>query len=192
MIYVALLRGINVGGNNPIKMVDLRACFEDQGFHRVRTYIQSGNVVFEAGAPGRAGLTRRIERALAVAFDYPASVVLRSRARMEEVVEGAPRGFGTESSRYRYDVLFLKEPLEARAALKDVPTRPGVDRVAPGPGVLYFSRLIREASRSLLSRIVSLPVYRSMTIRNWNTTTRLVQMMQEAEVRGGARPRARP
>jgi len=189
MVYVALLRGINVGGKNPIKMADLQACFEDQGLRRVSTYIQSGNVVFEAAASGQAGLTRRIERELASAFDYPASVVLRSRKQMEDVVRRAPEGFGAQPARYRYDVVFLKEPLDTRLAMKGVPARPGVDRVAPGRGVLYFSRLIREASRSLLSRIVSMPVYQSMTIRNWNTTTRLLQLMRAAE-EGGVSPPA--
>jgi uncharacterized protein (DUF1697 family) len=188
MVYVALLRGINVGGNNLIKMADLKACFEDQGFRRVSTYIQSGNVVFEAGAAGQAGLTRRIEGALAGTFDYPASVVLRSRTQMEAIVGRAPEGFGARPARFRYDVVFLKEPLDARTAAKGVPTRPGVDQVAPGRGVLYFSRLIREASRSLLSRIVSMPAYRSMTIRNWNTTTRLLHLMRAAEERGGPPP----
>jgi len=188
MVYVALLRGINVGGKNPIRMADLKACFEGQGFRRVTTYIQSGNVVFEAGAPGDADLPRRIERALASAFDYPASVVLRSRKQMGDAVGRAPEGFGAQPARFRYDVVFLKEPLDARTAMKDVPTRPGVDRAWPGPGVLYFSRLIREAPRSMLSRIVSLPVYQRMTIRNWNTTTRLLELMRGTEV-GGSRLR---
>jgi uncharacterized protein (DUF1697 family) len=55
-----------------------------------------------------------------------------------------------------------------------------VDEVTPGRGVLYFSRLISKASQSRLSRVVSLPISKSMTIRNWNTTTRLLRMMDEA------------
>src|ERR1044071_1659805 len=94
--YVALLRGINVGGNNLIKMTALKACFEKQGLSDVSTYIQSGNVVFTADAAGAAALVTRIERALGVAFDYQASVVLRTRKQMQEVVARAPKGFGTE------------------------------------------------------------------------------------------------
>jgi len=94
--YVALLRGINVGGKHSIRMTDLKACFEAQGLDDVATYIQSGNVVFTA------------------------------------------RG---------------------------------------GKGVLYFSRLVARVTESQLARVVKLPIYKSMTIRNWRTTTTLAQMV---------------
>lgn len=177
--YVALLRGINVGGRNPIRMSDLRACFEDHGFTRVTTYIQSGNVLFDSRERGRTGLARRIEEVLAEAFGYPASIVLRSRTEMRNVVAGAPPGFGTDPGRFRYDVIFLKEPLTAATAMKSVLTRPGVDEVSAGAGALYFSRLVAKASQSQLSRVVGHPLYQSMTIRNWNTTTRLLRMMDD-------------
>jgi uncharacterized protein (DUF1697 family) len=176
--YVALLRGINVGGKNLIKMTDLRACFEEHGFRSVATYIQSGNVVFETSDRSSARVGQRIEEMLTARFAYPASVVLRSRNQLRTIVEGAPDGFGTRPSRHRYDVLFLKPPLTAAAAVKRVPTREGVDEVHPGMGVLYFTRLISRASQSRLSEVVSLPLYQSMTIRNWNTTIKLVQMME--------------
>ncbi len=175
--YVALLRGINVGGKNPIKMSELRACFEEQGFRDVSTYIQSGNVVFGSDATRLAELVTRIERMLAANFDYEASVAVRSRTQMRAVVEQAPAGFGTDPSRYRSDVIFLKPPLTSRAAMKGIYTREGVDQAFPGTGVLYFSRLTSRASQSQLSRIVGTPIYQSMTIRNWNTTTKLQQMV---------------
>jgi uncharacterized protein (DUF1697 family) len=183
--YVALLRGINVGGKNLIRMPALKACFEEGGFEDVVTYIQSGNVVFRSSGSGSA-LARRIEDMLTAAFDYRASVVLRSHEQMRAVVERAPAGFGADPSRYRYDVIFLKQPLTARAALKKVPTRQDVDEVHAGRGVLYFSRLISRAAQSHLSRVVSTPMYQSVTIRNWNTTTRLLRMMDEI---GGGRVR---
>jgi len=175
--YVALLRGINVGGKNPIGMAALRACFEAGGFGNVATYIQSGNVVFESAERGSAALTRRIEEMLSGAFEYPASVVLRDRGQMRAIVERAPKGFGSEPATYRYDVVFLKAPLTAKAAIASVLTREGVDEAHSGTGVLYFSRLVSRAGQSRLSRMVSLPVYQSMTIRNWNTTTTLLRMM---------------
>jgi uncharacterized protein (DUF1697 family) len=125
-----------------------------------------------------AALTREIEAMLTGAFHYPARIVLRSLAQMRTIVRRAPAGFGTEPRKYRYDVLFLKEPLKAAAALRDVPTREGVDQAAAGPGVLYFSRLVARATQSRLSRVVQLPIYQQMTIRNWNTTTRLLELME--------------
>jgi uncharacterized protein (DUF1697 family) len=175
--YVALLRGINVGGKNLIPMAGLKVCFEDQGFEDVRTYIQSGNVVFTSPTSTQAELTRRVERMLASAFDYEASVVLRSRTQMRSIVDRAPDGFGTEPSKYRYDVLFLKPPLTARTVVGSVPTREGVDRIWAGAGVVYISRLTSRAVQSRLTRVASMPIYKSMTIRNWNTTTKLRELV---------------
>ena len=175
--YVALLRGINVGGRNIIRMADLRSCFEAAGFRDVITYIQSGNVIFHAPPSALAPLAIRIEDILASSFHYQASVVLRSREQMEAVVSGAPAGFGSRPDEFRYDAIFLRPPLTAEEAMRDVLVRRGVDEAWAGEGVLYFSRLISQASRSYLSRLVSMPAYQRMTIRNWNTTNRLLQLM---------------
>jgi uncharacterized protein (DUF1697 family) len=175
--HVALLRGINVGGKNPIRMSALAACFEENGFENVSTYIQSGNVLFDA--VGRAPeLADRIEAMLARAFDYVPTVVVRSRRDMRAIVERAPDGFGSAPGTYRYDVIFLKEPLRPADAIRHVPARPGVDDVRAGPRVLYFSRLAAKATQSRMSKIVSSPIYPSVTIRNWNTTAKLLALMR--------------
>ena len=175
--YVALLRGINVGGNNLIRMPALKACFEKQGFSEVVTYIQSGNVLFSASGGDEAALAARIEAALAKTFGCQASVALRTRKQMREIVGKAPKGFGAAPDDYRYDDIYLLPALTAAAALKSVPTAPGVDQAHAGKGVLYFSRLIEKASKSRLSKLVGMPVYKSMTIRNWNTTTTLLKLI---------------
>ncbi len=176
--FVALLRGINVGGKNVIKMVDLAACFQAQGFENVRTYIQSGNVIFSAAETDRSRLAGQIEQALSVAFQYQASLVLRSLEQMRAIIAQAPDGFGSQPATYRYDVIFLKEPLTSAEAMQDVRTKEGVDQAFAGDGVLYFSRLISKASQSHLTRIIALPIYQQMTIRNWNTSTRLLSLME--------------
>ena len=179
--YLALLRGINVGGKNIIKMAELKTCFEAQGYQRVRTYIQSGNVLFFSDEPDRARLAGQIEEALSKTFDYESRAVLRSFDEVKEVVGSAPEDFGSEPETYRYDVIFLKEPLTAVEAMESVTAREGVDRAFAGNGVLYFSRLISRASQSHLTRIIGTPVYQSLTIRNWNTTTKLLEMMRAGD-----------
>jgi uncharacterized protein (DUF1697 family) len=178
--YVALLRGINVGGNNIIKMADLRASFETMGFADVATYIASGNVVFSTKPADKARLSLRIEQALDKRFSYASRVVLVSADELQTVVSQAPARFGKQPDLYRYDVLFLKEPLTAAEALPLVPTRPGVDQAQAGDHALYFRRLISKAQQSQLSRLVQLPVYKSITIRNWNTTTRLLELVAKS------------
>ena len=176
--YVALLRGINVGGNNLIKMAALKACFEDNGLREVSTFIASGNVIFDAVGATPARLIAQIEAMLARTFNYPASIVLRSRKQMQQVIAQAPPGFGAQPAHYRYDVMFLKEGLKAARLLPTVLLREGVDEGYAGPGVLYFSRLTSRATQSKLNRIIELPFYKSMTIRNWNTTTKLLKVME--------------
>jgi uncharacterized protein (DUF1697 family) len=181
-LYVALLRGINVGGSNLIKMPSLKACFEAQGLRDVSTYIQSGNVLFAAGRSNQHALTGQIEKALSKTFAYQSRVVVCSFEQMKAIVEGAPRGFGGRPSAYRYDVIFLKHPLTAGEAMQSVTAKPGVDRVFAGDGVLYFSRLISKATQSQLSRIVGTPAYQNMTIRNWNTTGKLLELMERMRI----------
>lgn len=175
--YLALLRGINVGGKNRILMADLRECLESAGYQDVRTYIQSGNVVFRSGVANRTELTQAIEVTLAEAFDYRATVAIRDSEEIRAVVEKAPAGFGAEPDTYRYDVLYLLPPLQPDEALSALTLKDEVDAAWTGPGVVYASRLIERASQSGLSRLASHPAYQRMTIRNWNTTRKLHSMM---------------
>jgi uncharacterized protein (DUF1697 family) len=177
--YIALLRGINVGGKNLIRMPALKAAFEEVGFEDVATYIQSGNVLFTAPGARTTELTARIETLLAEAFDYVPTVVVRNRTQMRAIVDRTPKGFGAEPAKYRYDVVFLKEPLTAKVAMKSLQLKPGVDEAHAGTGVLYLSRLDARATQSRLNKIASSPIYPSVTIRNWNTTTKLLSLMDE-------------
>lgn len=185
--YVALLRGINVGGKNLIKMTELKACLEARGFKNVSPYIQSGNVIFSADNSARTKLTSQVEEALSETFNYTSRVVVRSYKEMNHIVAHAPKGFGSDTATHRYDVIFLKEPLTVARAMKSVTTKEGVDQAFTGKGVLYFSRLISRAAQSHLTRIITMPVYQSMTIRNWNTTTKLLKMMEAGRPNQAAR-----
>ena len=175
--YVALLRGINVGGANVIPMTALRASFEALGLLDVTSFIASGNVLFRSTPTDARALASRIERALSKEFGYAATVVLRSHAQMQTVVRRAPAGFGESPRLYRYDVVFVKEPLVPRTVVTTISTRDGVDTAEAGSSVIYFSRLIARASQSHLPRLISMPVYKQLTIRNWNTTTKLLTLM---------------
>ena len=177
--YLALLRGINVGGNNIIKMKDLKACFEQMGFTDVVTYIQSGNVLFKSPEKDRPKLTHKIEKALSERFNYKSRMVVVAHKELRKIVDGAPNGFGKDLDKYRCDVIFLKEPLTARDAMKNVSLKKGVDAAHAGKSVLYFSRLISKATQSHLSKIIALPMNQNMTIRNWNTTTKLLALMEK-------------
>jgi uncharacterized protein (DUF1697 family) len=172
---VALLRGINVGGKNLIKMDELRAAFEEMGLADVATYIASGNVLFRAPRQQSAKLAARIESELTRRFGIDLRVVLLTEAQLRTVVEGAPGGFGGKSE--RCDVVFLRKPLNPKKAFAAVETREGVDRAWQGKGVIYFSRLAAKASTSKLSKLIGKPEYKNMTIRSWSTTEKLLALL---------------
>jgi uncharacterized protein (DUF1697 family) len=173
--YLALLRGINVGGKNLIRMTDLREAFEKLGFADVATYIASGNVLFRAPRQKREALAERIESHLSRRFGTEVKVVLLTETQLRGVVEGAPGGVGADG--YLWDVVFLRGPITPSKAVGLVNPREGVDRVWKGKGVIYFSRLAAKASSSRLNKIASTPEYKEMTIRSWNTTRKLLALM---------------
>jgi uncharacterized protein (DUF1697 family) len=175
--YITLLRGINVGGNNVIKMTDLKSCFESMGFSNVITYIQSGNVLFESDEKDVTSLIDIIEKNLSERFKYSSRVVVVPYLQLKKIVENAPKGFGSDPDNYRYDVLFLKGPLTPSEVIKSVKPKEGVDNAYTGENVIYFSRLISQASQSHLTKIIKHPIYQNITIRNWNTTTKLLMLV---------------
>lgn len=181
MKYVALLRGINVGGNNLIRMADLKACCEEMGLLDVSTYIASGNVIFGSEGKNVEKLTTKIEKALSKEFGYKASVVVVPYVELKEAVKKAPKGFGNEPEKYRYDVIFMRAPMTAAEAMKSVEVREGVDRAWQGKSVLYFARVAAKATQSKLPKLASKPAYKSMTVRNWNTTTKLLALLRTAK-----------
>ena len=173
---VALVRGINVGGKNLIDMPALAECFSDAGYHDVRTFAQSGNVLFTAEPATGPELEDAIERMLLERFGIPLLVVVRSRDELATVIAAAPADHG--SPQLRSEVFFLKHPLTAEAAYAALPKlREGVDAVAPGPGVLYFSRVAAQATKTRITRLMDMPVFQQMTVRSWRTTTRLSEML---------------
>ena len=178
--YIALLRGINVGGRNKVLMRDLRSAIEAAGCDAVATYIQSGNVVLESDWP-TDDVEARLEAALLARFDLPITVVARSHDQLRRIVRDAPDGFGSDPDTSLCDVIFLKDPLTPEQCVGLVTPRDGVDRIWAGTDVVYFERLAARRSQSRLSRIVGTPEYQCMTIRNWRTTSKLLSMADERD-----------
>ena len=170
MKYVALIRGVNVGGNSIIPMMKLRAAFEGCGVKNVSTFIASGNVLFEASR------VSKLETRLSKVLGLPIRLTLRTHREMEAIVKNAPKGFGTQPDTFRYDVWFVIPPMTAEKVLSVLKPKDGVDAVSAGDGVIYATRLIAKASQSRLTRIVGTPIYASVTIRNWNTTRKLAEL----------------
>lgn len=173
--FVALLRGINVGGNNLIAMSDVATSFRAAGFTKVSTYGQSGNVLFAADGVG-IELENSIQDILHDRFGLPILVLIRSHQELTATVAQAPTNHG--SDQLRSDVFFLKLPLTAEAAFAGLPElREGVDSVAIGPGALYFSRVAALATTTRIQRLYAMPMFQQMTVRTWSVTTRLMKLL---------------
>jgi uncharacterized protein (DUF1697 family) len=178
--YVILLRGINVGGKNKVPMASLRKCLAELGFSNVSTYIASGNVMLESdGHPDE--IQTQIEEALPKSFRLDSQlikVLVLDRDQLQAIIDNKPRGFGDQPEKYHSDVIFLMGT-SAEEAMPIFNPREGVDTVWPGQGVIYSQRLSAERTKSRLSTLMASPLYKSMTIRNWNTTIKLLKILEE-------------
>jgi uncharacterized protein (DUF1697 family) len=180
--YVILIRGINVGGKNKVPMTGLRTCLEGLGFSHVSTYIASGNVILESGKRP-AEIQAQIEKALPESFKLDSElikVLVLTRNQLQAVIDNKPKGFGEHPEKYHSDAIFLMG-IDSAQAMPVFDPREGVDNVWPGDGVIYSQRLSAQRTKSRLSKIVGTPVYQSMTIRSWNTTTKLLKLLEESD-----------
>ena len=180
--YVILLRGINVGGKNKVPMASLKKCLEDLGFSNVATYIASGNVLLSSDK-SPTEIQAQIEKALPASFKLHSElikVLVLTRDQLQAVVANKPAGFGDQPDTYHSDAIFLMG-IDAAEAITAFNPREGVDEVWPGDGVIYSQRLSAQRTKSRLNKIMAAPVYKSMTIRNWNTTTKLLELLSKAD-----------
>ncbi|MHB8215304.1 MAG: DUF1697 domain-containing protein [Candidatus Sulfotelmatobacter sp.] len=178
-VYIAMLRGINVGGHKRIKMEQLRASFEALGFEQVRTYIQSGNVVFKAPKISPSALSKRIEERILKDFGFQASVVSRTVEEMARIIANNPflkdRGIDQE----KLHVTFLSEAPAPAALSKLAGLTAAPDQCSClGKDVyLYLPNGTTESSlmKASFDRVLSVVA----TTRNWRTVNTIHQMCQE-------------
>jgi len=173
-----MLRGINVGGHNRIKMEELRRSLAQLGLQRTSTYIQSGNIVFEGGKLGPKALTEKIERQILRDFDISSLAITRSANEMAAIVSGNPFLRDSRLDPTKLHVYFLAEPPSPDAAkeLKSLAAKPDLAHLAEREIYLYLPNGVSQSSvwnspmeRRLLKRA---------TMRNWKTVTTLLEMAQ--------------
>lgn len=177
MRYVALLRGINVGGKNKVGMKQLKTVFEEAGMKSVRTYINSGNVIFDTTERGRTRLTERLEKAIARRFGFKVEVLLRDLNIMRALVKAIPRGW-TDDATTRCYVMFLWDDVARPAVLKQVMFKPELDDVRYVAGAIVWRVDRKNITRSGMTRLTGTPLYKQMTIRSVNTTRKLLELME--------------
>lgn len=179
MISVALLRGINVGGKNKVEMGRLRQTFERVGLAGVRTYINTGNVIFDSGGRSPGALRPDLQAAITDEFDLELEIVLRDIDEMTATAEAIPESWVNDST-MKCDVMFLWESVDSPDIIEELPVREGIDTVTYVPGAVIWKVDRPNLTRSGMSRIVGTNLYKAMTVRNCNTVRKIVELMAEA------------
>jgi len=184
-IYVAMLRGINVGGHKKIKMDRLRESFEALGFDAVKTYIQSGNVVFKAGKVSPATLSKKIEERIVKDFGFSVLVISRTMDEFAQAVAGNPflKKAGIDSvidiDKEKLHLMFLPAAPSAPdlKQLQSLTAEPDQSRCLGKEIYLYLPNGM--AHSSLANNPVERKLLHTATTRNWRTVTTLHQMCLE-------------
>jgi uncharacterized protein (DUF1697 family) len=178
-VYVALLRGINLGGHKKIKMDELRASLAALGFAEVKTYIQSGNVVFKAAKISDQALSKKIEATILLKFGHSVSVIIRTAEEIEQVIANNPFLKQPDIDPTKLHVMFLREP-PAQSALKQLETlvlRPDQFRSLGKELYFYLPNGVAESAvmKKPIDRVLAIPT----TMRNWRTVNTIQQMCAE-------------
>lgn len=179
MIYVALLRGINVGGKNKVDMSRLKEAFEKTGAAGVRTYINSGNVIFADDRP-IPDLVAVLEAAIEDEFGFHVKVLLRSLQAIEAIVEAIPDDWVNDKTE-RTDVWFLWEDYDSPDVVDQLSIKDGIDEVFYVDGAVVWRADGAQLTRSGRGKVIGSDLYKHLTARNVNTLRKIHQLMAEAD-----------
>jgi uncharacterized protein (DUF1697 family) len=172
MTYVAFLRGINVGGNSIVSMASIKEALVDLGLSDVRTYINSGNVIFSTRTSDAQKLGARIEKALEGRSGMPIRVLVMDHKDLKKLVDAIPRNWVDDKTMRTYVLLLWKE-LDDGKILERLPVRPGVDNVRYTPGAVIWQVNRKDIAKSRMSRMIGTPYYKLITMRSANTMRKL-------------------
>ncbi|MET3696562.1 uncharacterized protein SAMN05877753_103193 [Bacillus oleivorans] len=177
MVYVALLRGINVGGKNKIDMKLLKQTFEQVGMNDVMTYINTGNIIFSYKGLSKTELSHFLEEAIHNDFGLQIKVVVRSVDEVREIINAIPKTWKNDKD-MRSDVMFLWDEINDESVLGNLVIKPNIDTVKYVPGAILWSIDKKNVTKSGLSKIVGSKIYKQVTVRNVNTVRKIYELMQ--------------
>lgn len=176
MTYVAFLRGVNVGGKGIVSMATVKEALVGLGLSDVRTYINSGNVIFSTRASGATRLTSRIEDALERQTGMAINVLVMDHTALKKVVGAIPRNWVDDKTMRTYVLLLWKE-LDDRNILDRLPTKPGIDELKYTRGAVLWRVDRVNVTKSQMNRLVGTSLYKKITIRSANTMRKLNELM---------------
>lgn len=176
MKYVCLLRGVNAGGNRKVAMADLREVLEGMGLKNVRTYINSGNAVFESATEPDAAKMRAL---LEGTFGFDIPLLVLSSKNLQRIVAAVPEDWENDYVERKSDVVFLFPEVDSPEILKEIGYRPEFETLLYVPGAILSNVDRKKQSRSSLLRSIGTPLYKNLTIRSATTARKLAEMVRE-------------
>ena len=177
MVYAALLRGINVGGNNKVEMARLKHTFESVGFENVKTYINSGNIIFTDESRPKGDIETLIEQGILRDFKLSIKVLVRDLPAMQKLNTEIPSKWQNDTLQ-RTDVMFLWDDVDSPEIVKSIPAKPDIETIKYVRGAVLWNIGRKNVKRGAVVRIIGSDIYRKMTIRNVNTVRKLLELMQ--------------
>lgn len=176
MKFIALLRGINVGGNNKVSMAELKLCFEELGFQNVKTYINSGNVIFDSDKTDKAMLVRICEESIQKRFGFQVICFVMFAEELKLALLNAPSWWDNDENS-KHNAIFVIEPVRPQDIIKEIgEAKSDYESVGTFGQIIFWSTPIKTFSHSRYSNIVGSKLYKSITIRNANSTKKLAEL----------------
>lgn len=177
--YLALLRGVNVGGKAKLPMAELRDTLAKEGLLDIRTYIQSGNVIFKSSEADRLKLAKLVSKNIKNNFDIDCEVVVFDDKEWSDIIAAAPNWWGNTDD-WKHNLWILIPPFDIDETVKAIGTlKPDIESVKTGKGVIYQSMSFEKFGRTSTGKIASSPMYKKMTIRNYNTSVKLLDLLRQ-------------
>lgn len=180
MVYIALLRGINVGGNNKIDMKLLKKAFEQVGMKSVITYINTGNIIFTDNVHSKTEISHILEEAIHKNFGLQIKVLVRSIDDFKKVMHALPESW-TNDQQMKCDVMFLWDDVDDESVLDQLVIKPEIDTVNYVSGAIIWSVDRNNVNKSGMQKIIGTKLYKQMTVRNINTTRKIYELMLASE-----------
>ncbi|TGK50200.1 DUF1697 domain-containing protein [Leptospira kanakyensis] len=167
MKYIALLRGINVGGNRKVEMKKLRTLFESLGYTEVSTYINSGNIIFESEDDTKTVLTK-ITKSFEKIFDFEIPTLVKTEKEMKKIANAIPEGWQNDATQ-KTDVAYLFPEADSKKIIEELPLKKEFLEIRYMKGAIIWNIKRENLNKSQLTKLISHKLYKGMTIRNVNT-----------------------
>lgn len=176
--YVAFLRGINVGGKNKVPMAELKKEFEKWGFTEVKTYLNSGNVIFSSAKDELENLREQIEIKLEASFGFEIPVLVITKARLEDILNHAPNWWGTDNKEIYDNLIFILVPATFSKVYDEIgEPKKELEKIENYDNVIFWSFNRKEYRKTnWWSKTASVDISNRLTIRTANTIKKIVKM----------------